>query len=75
MPRTSGPPVMMHLLPQQLDKVRYVATFNAFFLLTNALKLIPYRALGQVSLALTPIVPLGLWSGLWLQSRVNHLRL
>jgi hypothetical protein len=75
-----GPPVMMHLLPQQLDKVRYVATINVFFLLTNALKLIPYTALGQfsqdnllLSLALAPIVPLGVWSGLWLQSRVNHL--
>jgi uncharacterized membrane protein YfcA len=74
-----GPPVMMHLLPQQLDKVRYVATINLFFLLTNALKLIPYAALGQfseenllLSLMLAPIVPLGVWSGLWLQSRVNH---
>ncbi|MNT79226.1 Sulfite exporter TauE/SafE [compost metagenome] len=70
---------MMHLLPQQLDKVRYVATINMFFLLTNALKLIPYAALGQfseenllLSLMLAPIVPLGVWSGLWLQSRVNH---
>ncbi len=75
-----GPPVMMHLLPQQLDKLRYVATINLFFLLTNALKLIPYAALGQfsednllLSLMLAPIVPLGVWSGLWLQSRVNHL--
>ena len=75
-----GPPVMMHLLPQQLDKLRFVATINMFFLLTNALKLIPYAALGQfsednllLSLMLAPIVPLGVWSGLWLQSRVNHL--
>ena len=75
-----GPPVMMHLLPQQLDKVRFVATINLFFLLTNAAKLFPYAALGQfteenllLSLMLAPIVPLGVWSGLWLQSRVNHL--
>lgn len=74
-----GPPVMMHLLPQQLDKVRYVATINLFFLLTNALKLIPYTALGQftsdnllMSLLLAPIVPLGVYSGLWLQSRIDH---
>ncbi len=74
-----GPPVMMHLLPQQLDKVRYVATINLFFLLTNAIKLIPYSALGQftqenllMSLMLAPIVPFGVWTGLWLQSRVNH---
>lgn len=75
-----GPPVMMHLLPQQLDKVRFVATINLFFLLTNAAKLLPYAALGQftqenllLSLMLAPIVPLGVWSGLWLQARVNHL--
>ena len=75
-----GPPVMMHLLPQQLEKVRFVATINLFFLLTNAAKLFPYAALGQftqenllLSLMLAPIVPLGVWSGLWLQSRVNHL--
>ncbi len=61
MRRASGPPMMMHSLPQQLDKVRYVATINVFFLLTNALKLIPHTALGQfsldnllLSLALTP---------------------
>ncbi|MHA6494681.1 sulfite exporter TauE/SafE family protein [Pseudomonas borbori] len=74
-----GPPVMMHLLPQQLDKLRYVATINMFFLLTNAIKLVPYAALGQftrdnllTSLMLAPVVPFGVWTGLWLQSRVNH---
>ncbi|WP_120995593.1 sulfite exporter TauE/SafE family protein [Stutzerimonas urumqiensis] len=74
-----GPPAMMHLLPQQLPKLSYIATINAFFLLTNALKLIPYAALGQfsrenllLSLTLAPIVPLGVWTGLWLQSRINH---
>lgn len=74
-----GPPVMMHLLPQQLEKLRYVATINMFFLLTNAMKLIPYTALGQfsrdnllMSLMLAPIVPFGVWTGLWLQSRINH---
>ncbi|MFC0711734.1 sulfite exporter TauE/SafE family protein [Azorhizophilus paspali] len=75
-----GPPAMMHLLPQQLDKVRYVATINVFFLLTNAIKLLPYALLGQfsgdnllTSLFLAPLVPLGVWAGLWLQERVDHL--
>lgn len=75
-----GPPIMMHLLPQQLDKVRYVATINVFFLLTNAVKLVPYAWLGQfsrdnllISLSLAPFVPLGVWAGLWLQDKVNHL--
>ncbi|MGH8601289.1 MAG: sulfite exporter TauE/SafE family protein [Gammaproteobacteria bacterium] len=74
-----GPPVMMYLLPQQMDKVRYVATINVFFLLTNAVKLVPYSLLGQftatnlgASLALAPIVILGVWLGIWLQSRVSQ---
>ena len=75
-----GPPIMMHLLPQQLDKVRYIATVNVFFLLTNAVKLVPYAMLGQftrenllASLMLAPLVPLGVWAGIWLQDKVNHL--
>ncbi|BAN48106.1 sulfite exporter TauE/SafE family protein [Metapseudomonas resinovorans] len=74
-----GPPIMMYLLPQQMDKVRYVATVNCFFLLTNAIKLVPYALLGQfsassltASLALAPIVVIGVWLGIWLQGRVNH---
>lgn len=75
-----GPPVMMYLLPQQLEKVRYIATVNCFFLLTNAIKLVPYALLGQfswsslgTSLLLAPIVVLGVWLGIWLQDKVNHL--
>ncbi|HAQ85773.1 MAG TPA: hypothetical protein DCR78_04955, partial [Pseudomonas sp.] len=74
-----GPPIMMHLLPQQLDKLRYVATINLFFLMTNAIKLIPYAALGQfsrenllLSLTLAPVVPFGVWAGLWLHKRIDH---
>ncbi|MEL7938804.1 sulfite exporter TauE/SafE family protein [Pseudomonas delhiensis] len=75
-----GPPVMMYLLPQQLEKVRYIATVNCFFLLTNAIKLVPYALLGQftwhnlgTSLLLAPIVVLGVWLGIWLQDKVNHV--
>ncbi|WP_433770669.1 sulfite exporter TauE/SafE family protein [Pseudomonas putida] len=74
-----GPPLMMYLLPQQMDKVRYIATTNVFFLLTNAIKLVPYALLGQfsltnlgASLALAPIVIPGVWLGIWLQGRVNQ---
>lgn len=77
---TGGPPIMMYLLPQQMDKVAYVATINVFFMLTNAVKLFAYAGLGQfsvlnlsTSLALAPLVPLGVWIGLWLQHRVNQL--
>jgi uncharacterized membrane protein YfcA len=74
-----GPPVMMYLLPQRLDKTTYVATVNIFFLLTNTVKLVPYAWLGQFSSAnliasaiLAPLVPLGIWSGYWLKERVSQ---
>lgn len=76
---TGGPPIMMYLLPQQLDKVAYVATINVFFMLTNAVKLFAYAGLGQfsalnlsTSLVLAPLVPAGVWLGLWLQNKVNQ---
>ncbi|MNW17717.1 Sulfite exporter TauE/SafE [compost metagenome] len=50
-----------------------------FFLLTNAIKVVPYALLGQfsvtnlgASMALAPIVIPGVWLGIWLQSRVNQ---
>jgi uncharacterized membrane protein YfcA len=73
-----GPPVMVYLLPQKMDKVRYVATVSVFFTFVNAVKLIPYAWLGQfssdnlaTSLALAPLVPLGVRFGMWLQDRIN----
>lgn len=73
-----GPPVMVYMLPQRMDKVRYVATVSVFFAFVNAIKLIPYAWLGQLStdnlatsLVLAPLVPLGVKLGMWLQDRVN----
>ncbi len=73
-----GPPAMVYLLPQRLDKVAYVATISVFFTVINAVKLVPYAWLGQfstanlsTSLALAPLVPLGVWFGIWLQERID----
>lgn len=75
-----GPPAQVYVLPQQLDKTTYVATISLFFMIVNAVKLVPYAWLGQfspanlsTSLVLAPLVPLGVWLGLWLQNRINHL--
>jgi uncharacterized membrane protein YfcA len=75
-----GPPAMIYLLPQRLDKTAYVATVSVFFMFVNAIKLVPYAWLGQfssanlgTSLVLAPLVPLGVWLGLWLQNRVNTI--
>jgi len=75
-----GPPAMIYLLPQRLEKVTYVATINIFFVTANAVKLIPYAWLGQftvqsmsASLVLIPLVPAGVKLGIWMQRRVNHV--
>ena len=74
-----GPPLMIYMLPQRLDKITFVATANLFFMIVNAAKLVPYALLGQfsssnlaVSLLLVPLAPVGVWLGVWLQNRVNH---
>ncbi|HEU4372647.1 MAG TPA: sulfite exporter TauE/SafE family protein, partial [Telluria sp.] len=73
-----GPPAMVYMLPQRLDKTTYVATISIFFMFVNAAKLVPYAWLGQfdaanlsTSLVLAPLVPLGVWLGLWLQNRID----
>lgn len=73
-----GPPVMAYMLPQRLDKTIYVGTVNAFFLVINAVKLVPYASLGQftadnllTSLVLAPLVPAGVWFGAWLNGRID----
>lgn len=73
-----GPPAMIYLLPQRLEKTAFVATVNLFFLVMNAVKLVPYALLGQLSganlatsLVLAPLVPAGVWAGLWLHARVD----
>lgn len=74
-----GPPAMVYVLPQRLDKVTFVATISLFFMIVNAVKLLPYAMLGQfssanlaTSLMLAPLAPIGVQLGLWLQHRVNH---
>ncbi len=70
---------MVYMLPQRLPQATLVATMNFFFLIVNAVKLVPYAWLGQfstdnllASLVLVPLVPVGVHLGRWLQSHVNH---
>jgi uncharacterized membrane protein YfcA len=69
----SGPPMSVYLLPQRMEKTRFLATTIVFVLFMNYLKLIPYTWLGQfsgenlrTSLVLLPLAPLGMWLGIWL---------
>ncbi len=74
-----GPPVSVYLLPQRLEKSVFVGTNVMFFAIVNYVKLVPYYFLGQLnlgnlttSLMLSPLVPVGIFLGIKLQSRINQ---
>jgi uncharacterized membrane protein YfcA len=65
-----GPPFTMYLSPKQLSPVLFAGTAGLFFAAVNAMKLVPYYALGQFdtdnlscSLVLAPLAPLGVKVG------------
>ena len=74
-----GPPIMIYLLPKQLDKTRLVATLTLLFAMINYTKLLPYAQLGQLdatnlgtALLLAPLAPLGVYLGTWMHQRVSE---
>ena len=73
-----GPPFKAYALPQGLDHRIFAGTGVMFFFAVNAVKLIPYTALGQfsaenltTSLVLLPLAPLGVLTGVWLVNRID----
>jgi len=48
---SGAPPYQVYVLPQRLEKMAYAGTTTILFAIVNAEKLIPYWALGQLSLA------------------------
>ena len=66
----------MYLMPKQLAPLLFAGTAGLFFAVVNAVKLVPYYALGQFSstnllysLVLVPLAPLGVWLGHFLVRR------
>jgi uncharacterized membrane protein YfcA len=75
----AGPILAAYLLPQKLGRQLYVGTSVVFFVVINHLKLIPYAYQGLLesanltfSLVLLPVVPLGVWLGVWLNRRMSE---
>jgi uncharacterized membrane protein YfcA len=73
MSQAGGPPFQVFVLPQQMPKMTLVGTGTVFFATVNALKVIPYFALGQFSTAglatsfvLLPIAVAANMLGVWL---------
>jgi uncharacterized membrane protein YfcA len=72
-----GPPLQIYLLPQRLSKELFAGTFTMFFAFMNAIKIIPFWALGQLSptnlatsAALAPVAVLSTYAGVWLVKHV-----
>lgn len=74
-----APPTFVYLMPQRLDKAIFVATIGVFFAYLNLIKLPAYAMLGQLNLTnlgtallLSPLVPLGIRLGMWLQGKFTN---
>ncbi len=73
-----GPPFQVYALPLRLDPKVLTGTGAIFFAVSNAVKLVPYFALGQfdtanlsASAVLMPIAPLATLAGAWLVRRMR----
>ena len=70
--QAGGPPSQMYVLAQKLAKMNFVGTTAFFFATADALKVVPYFALGQfstkglgTSLVLLPLAMLTNMLGFW----------
>ncbi len=73
-----GPPLMIYILPKNLDKSVMVGTITIYFAVVNYVKLIPYALLGQLdtenlltALVLAPVAVVGVKLGAWMHDRVD----
>jgi uncharacterized membrane protein YfcA len=73
-----GPPMAVYMIPQKLPPITYAATLSIFFTVINLSKWIPYAYLGilrpgefLLSLALLPVVPIGVWLGYIMAKRLR----
>ncbi|MBN1996404.1 sulfite exporter TauE/SafE family protein [candidate division KSB1 bacterium] len=76
---SAGVIIAMFLLPQNLTKRVFVATMALFFAIANLLKVFPYLSVGLLSwtnlkqsLLFMPVVPLGIYLGLWLNKKISQ---
>lgn len=75
----AGPVATMYLLPQNMGKRLFVGTTVTLFTMVNILKLPSYFYLGmidlsrlQMSLILMPLVPLGVYLGIWMNKHISE---
>lgn len=73
-----GPPLQVYILPQRLTKEIYAGTLTMFFAYMNAIKVLPFGALGLLnptnlatSAALLPLAVAATLFGAWLVRRIR----
>lgn len=76
---SGAPPYQVYVQPLRLGRQAYAGTITVFFAITNAVKLIPYAALGQLSpqnlhiaASLVPAALAGVAVGVWAVRRVSE---
>lgn len=74
-----GPPFQAYTLPLKLEKLIFAGTGVVFFAIVNAVKVVPYFALGQfdaanlaTSLSLMPLAIIGVLVGIWSVKKVSQ---
>ena len=74
---SGAPPYQSYVQPMRLEPMLFAGTTTIFFAITNAVKLVPYAALGQLSLhnlSVSAVLALpaliGVVAGLWIIRRV-----
>jgi hypothetical protein len=74
-----GPAWQIHLLPQKIDKMRYVGTISILFAASNLVKIPGFATLGYVTrenmlvgLALVPIAVVSNYAGIWAVRRTSN---
>jgi uncharacterized membrane protein YfcA len=72
-----SPPMNIHVLPQKLPKMVFIGTFTIFFAAVNAIKVVPFFFLGEltrtallIALVLMPLAIASNLAGIWLIKRV-----
>ncbi len=74
-----GPPYQIYALPLDHDPKIYTGTSTIFFAIVNAVKVVPYFALGQfsatnlaASAVLLPIAPIAIFAGVMIVKRMDR---
>lgn len=76
---TGGPPVQIYMLPLRLPPALFAGTTAVFFAVVNAVKIVPYFFLGQLSVSnmqaaatLVPVAIAGTLIGVYLVRRISQ---